>query len=78
MEAMAMGGGGVGGGFFFFLSRSSLLTAVATAAGRGNKKMLKSFLPAVLLSASVERFFVSHKRDFFWGCLALFCLRKTF
>ena len=36
----------------------------ATAAGRG-KKMLKSFLVAVLLSASVEKFFVSRMRDFF-------------
>ena len=32
--------------------------------GEGLKKMLKSFLAAVLLSASVERFFVSRMRDF--------------
>ena len=35
------------------------------AAGK-DKKMLKSFLAAVQLSASVERFFVSPMRDFFY------------
>ena len=34
------------------------------AAGTGKKKMLKRFLAAVLLTASVERFFVSRMRDF--------------
>ena len=49
---------------FFFLPKSPLAAeAVATAAGRG-KKMLKSFLAAVLPSALVKRFFVSRTRDF--------------
>ena len=40
--------------------------AAAMAAGRDeDKKMLKSFLATVLLSASVERCFVSRMRDFF-------------
>ena len=38
----------------------------AKAAGRG-KKMLKRFLAAVLLSASVERFFISCMKDFYYG-----------
>ena len=45
--------------FFFFLS------PLATAGGGGTKKMLKSFLASVLLSASVKRFLVSRMRDFF-------------
>ena len=39
-------------------------TVAATVAGRGGGGMIKSFLPAGLLSASVERFFVSRMRDF--------------
>ena len=41
--------------------------AAATTAGREKqiKNMLKSFLAAVQLSASVERFGVSRMRDFF-------------
>ena len=50
--------------FFFFLKRPLVAAAAAAAAGR-DKKMLESFLVAVLLSASVERFLVSHMRDFF-------------
>ena len=45
-----------------------LWAAVAKAAGRV-KKMLKSFLAPVLLSASIERFFVSHMRNFFLHAL---------
>ena len=36
------------------------------AAGRDKEKMLKSFLAAVILSASVERCFVSRMPDCFW------------
>ena len=46
-----MGGGGV--------------KKTKTKQGGGQKKLLKSFLAAVLLSASVERFNVSRMRDFF-------------
>ena len=57
---------GRGGGYFclllFFRTKSPLAAAAAT--GRG-KKMLESFLAAVLLSASVKRFFVSRMRDLF-------------
>ena len=48
------------GFFFIFFWRKSFL---AMAAGR-DKKKLKSFLAAVLLSASVERCFVFRRRDF--------------
>ena len=44
--------------FIFFVPKRPLEVAAPTAAVRGRKKMIKSFLPVVLLSASVERFFV--------------------
>ena len=56
-----------GGNFFiyiFFFGRKSPLAAAATMAAGRDKKMLKSLLAAELLSASVERCFVSRMRDF--------------
>ena len=50
----------------FFWRKSPLAAATAMATGWDNKKMLKSFLAAVLLSATVERCFVSRMRDFFF------------
>ena len=54
--------------YYFFLLPKSLLAAAAPTAAGGDKKerkMLQSFWAAVLLSASVERFFISRMRDFF-------------
>ena len=55
--------------FFFFWLKSPLAAAAAMAVWR-DKKVLRSFLAAVLLSALVERCFVSRGRDFF--CLISF------
>ena len=49
--------------FNFFLRKIPLAATAAMAAGR-DKKMCKSFMAAVLLSASVKRFFVSRMRNF--------------
>ena len=40
---------------------------------RGGEKNLKSFLAVVLLSASVERFFVSRMRDFEYVMCSIPC-----
>ena len=48
---------------YFFFCKSPLAAAAAMAAGR-DKKMLKSFLPAVILSASVKGYCDSRMRDF--------------
>ena len=45
--------------------------------GGGRKEMLKSFLAAVLLSASVKRFFDSRMQDFLGFKGAVFTLRTT-
>ena len=53
--------------------KSPLASAAAMVAGRDEKKMLKGFLAAVLLSASVKRCFVSCMRDFFLSFFLFFC-----
>ena len=60
------GGGGKkgGGGYFFYCVKAPWRQRRRWRRG-GMKKMLKSSLAAVLLSASVKRFFVSRMRDFF-------------
>ena len=49
---------------FIFFAQKPLGGSDGNGNGEGLKKMLKSLLEAVLLSASVRRFFVSCMRDF--------------
>ena len=63
---------------FFFNSQKPLGEGGGGKAGDGGggervKKMLRSFLAAVLLSASVERFFVSRMWDVFSHHFVLSC-----